>query len=115
MHLKLKRINVIPVQITFHNISSLEKTHYFSSFKVKRLVLFVVKISLHLQACCLTKIKFVVILIIVSRTRMNHCDLQAEWQLTFTSRRPQNVQLPYNCTMYSTSSSKSKQHLYSIF
>jgi len=58
--------------------------------------------------------KFVLILIIVSSRRMNHCDLQAEWQLTFTSRKLKDVQLPYNCIMYSTSSD-SKQHLYYVF
>jgi len=74
-----------------------------------------VTIGLHSQAYYLTTMKFVLILIIVSSKRMNHCDLQAEWQLTFTSRRLKDVQLPYNCAMYSTSSSDSKQHLYSVF
>ena len=115
MHLKLNRINIIHLKPEgrLNNISKyqfLRENILLFSFKVKRLVLFTVKIRLHSQACCLTTEKFALILIIVSSTRMNHCDLQTEWQLTFTSRRLKDAQLPYYCTMYSTSFSNSKQH-----
>lgn len=119
MHLKLNRINVIHLKPegrinTISKYQFLRENTLLFSFKVKRLVLFIVKIRLHSQAYCPTTMQFVSILITVSSTRMNHCHLQNEWQLTFTSRRFNDVQLPYNCTKYSTSSSDSKQHLYSV-